>query len=391
MRWALALAVFAGAASLRILDAVLPAIAQDLQTNLGTTGVIVSAYALSYGICQILYGPMGDRKGLLRVIVWAAAGSALAAAACAAAPSLHWLIVGRLAAGGVAAAIGPLALAWISSETVQAKRAVAVARMSSASIIGTTAGQVGGGLVGQAVGWRACFLVLAALFACAALALRGLTERTEREATSQATARSGPVALAGLLRLPAVRWVLFCVGVEGLGMYVGLAYLSALLRQRLAVDTAGAGLLVAFFGVGGCAFVVVAHRLVNRWPEPARATVGGCLAGVGFLGVALATSAAAAAAALFVLGLGFFLLHNIFQVRATEMAPQATGAGVSLFAATFFVAQAVGAAIGGRLVDGLGAQAPAFVSAAILTCFGLTAGWWFLAAAPRPPERFAQG
>lgn len=383
IRVALALAVFAGAASMRVLDAVLPIIAQHYRAGLGTTGGVVSAYALSYSICQVFYGPLGDRKGLLRVVTWAATGSAIAAAACAAAPSLTLLIAGRFAAGGVAAAIGPLALAWISQEAEPSNRAVSIARMSLASIIGTTAGQVGGGLVGQFLGWRSCFLVVAAFFGFAAILLHFLTRQKRYRSGSEGARTVGRLLPVDLLRLPAVQWVLIAVAVEGVGMYTGFTYVSALLRSSLVIDTAEAGLLVSFFGLGGCAFIGTARTLIRHWSTPVRIAAGASAAGAAFIALGFVSTAPEAALVLFILGFGFFLLHNVFQVRATEMAPFAVGASVSLFASTFFLAQAVGAGVGGCLVDRLGPQLPPLLSGMLLIAFGLSVRAWYRVSLPR--------
>jgi predicted MFS family arabinose efflux permease len=58
--------------------------------------------------------------------------------------------------------------------------------------------------------------------------------------------------------------------------------------------------------------------------------------------------------ACFVAGLGFYMLHNTLQTNATQMAPQARGAAVSLFASVFFIGQTVGVALTALLVQRLG-------------------------------------
>jgi predicted MFS family arabinose efflux permease len=49
-------------------------------------------------------------------------------------------------------------------------------------------------------------------------------------------------------------------------------------------------------------------------------------------------------------------MHNTLQTRATQMAPQARGTAMSLFAACFFIGQATGVALGAAVVDHFGAQ-----------------------------------
>ena len=372
----LALGVFAGAASMRILDALLPAVATAFAMRVGSLGAVVSAYALSYSLCQVAWGRIGDRRGPLRMIAWAALGSALAAGACALAPSFGLLVAARLLAGGVASAIGPLALTWIAHATPAGERAVTIARMSSASIIGTTAGQLGGGVVGGLLGWRAAFLVIAVLFLAAAAALTVAIRRSPTLARIGRSDGRRTTGLVELARQPAVRRVLCAVAVEGVAMYMAFTYVGALLQSRLGVDTVSSGVLISCFGLGGLAFVLIAPPLLRRWRESARAIVGASLASVGFVTLLRVDTAAFAAGSLLLLGLGFFLLHNIFQVRAAQMAPGETGAGVSLFAATFFLAQAVGSAVGGTLLDRVGFTAPFLLAPAILLCLGVSLACW---------------
>jgi predicted MFS family arabinose efflux permease len=48
------------------------------------------------------------------------------------------------------------------------------------------------------------------------------------------------------------------------------------------------------------------------------------------------------------------MLHNTLQTNATQMAPEARGAAVSLFACCFFVGQTVGVALTAVLVERYG-------------------------------------
>ncbi len=64
------------------------------------------------------------------------------------------------------------------------------------------------------------------------------------------------------------------------------------------------------------------------------------------------------------MGLGFYMMHSTFQTQATELAPQARGTAVSLFAFNLFIGQGIGAAAFGRVVDSLG-YVPCFVVAGV--------------------------
>lgn len=368
----LALAVFAGAMSMRVLDALLPAIARDYGRSVGTVGATVTAYAISYSGLQLFYGPLGDRMGPLRVVAIAGFGSGLAAIACAAAGTLEWLIALRFVAGGVAAGIGPLAMAWVGHATPPEERAVVIARMTAASILGTTTGQAGGGALGVLLGWESAFLVIGAVFLLSGIGLAAIARRAPVLATIGRADRVTTAApgFRALLGRPAVRLVLLGVVTEGFAMSMSFTYIAAHLEQGVHLGPGRVSLLIALFGAGGVAFVL-SVRLMLRLGESGRARLGGAALACGYLALLMATQLWAIGAALFAMGIGFFMLHNIFQVRATHMAPDATSAGISLFAATFFLGQALGASFGGAMFDRVGAV-PLFAgSAALLLGLGL--------------------
>lgn len=370
---ALGLAVFAGAASMRCLDAVLPVLATEFDRSIGSVGGAASAYAFSYSIFQLVHGPLGDRVGSYRVIVWATCLSAIAAIACAMAPSPQMLIGLRFIAGAVAAAIGPLTLAWISRSTSSQERPVALVRMTAAAILGTAAGQSGGGVVGGIFGWRYVFVALAVLFAGAGAALILLARRRPENLHFSST-QGRPARPLTLLRRPEVRRVLVVVGVQGFAIYLSLTYVGALLRDRLSLAPAHAGLIVALYGLGGLAFVLVAPAILRTASTSIRAVLGGLLLSAGFASLGIAEWQVAAAAALFAIGFGFLMLHNVFQTMASHMAVDALGTSLSLFAAASSLSQALGAAAGGYIFDREGAAFACFVSAAVLAGLGLAVG-----------------
>ncbi|MBI3197569.1 MAG: hypothetical protein HYZ40_08665 [Rhodospirillales bacterium] len=69
-------------------------------------------------------------------------------------------------------------------------------------------------------------------------------------------------------------------------------------------------------------------------------------------------------AAIVLSGVSFYMFHNTLQVHGTQMAPEARGAGMALFALCLFLGQAVGVPIAAPIVDRWGAP-PVFWAAAI--------------------------
>ena len=63
-------------------------------------------------------------------------------------------------------------------------------------------------------------------------------------------------------------------------------------------------------------------------------------------------------------GITFYMLHNTLQTHGTQMAPEARGSALALFALCLFVGQAVGVPVAAPIVDRWGAV-PIFWAAAL--------------------------
>lgn len=78
----LSVGAFGSAASLRVTDAQLPALAQTFDIGLAGAAQAITVFSVAYGLMQLLYGPLGDRHGKWRVIALAVAGASVASARC---------------------------------------------------------------------------------------------------------------------------------------------------------------------------------------------------------------------------------------------------------------------------------------------------------------------
>jgi len=72
------------------------------------------------------------------------------------------------------------------------------------------------------------------------------------------------------------------------------------------------------------------------------------------------------ALAMVVCGLGYYMLHNSLQIEATELAPNARGSAVALFACGFFIGQGLGPPLFGALM-----HASNFTGALLAASLGL--------------------
>ncbi len=361
----LSAAAFASAATLRVADPLLPQIAGEFVTTAGGASVIATYFAVSYGLCQIFVGALGDRFGKYTVIAAATLLSGLTAGAGAFAGSLAMLGALRLLSGATAGAIIPLAIAYLGDVVAYEQRQTALARFLSGQILGVIFGQVFGGLFGDTIGWRGVFIVLGAIYLVIA-ALLAIEIKSPRVAEHRQ--RDGGALITrnlALLRIPRVRIVILTAFIEAFFFFGGFVYLGAYLRHEFALSYLNVGLLLAAFGVGGLIYAAAVRPLVTRLGERGLALAGGIALAVAFALAAAAPSPWSVAPAIAVIGAGFYMLHNTLQTNATQMAPHARGLALSLFAFCYFLGQAAGVAACGWGVDTFGYR-PVFVGAGMM-------------------------
>ena len=101
----LSLAALASAAGLRVTDPLLALISSEYRVTPGAAAAVITGFSVAYGLLQVVHGPIGDRFGKYHVVTAATALSALGTFACAAAPSLGWLIAARFASGATVGAL----------------------------------------------------------------------------------------------------------------------------------------------------------------------------------------------------------------------------------------------------------------------------------------------
>jgi len=363
----LSLAAFASAASLRATDPLLPQIAAYYGVTTGAASAAITAFALSYGLLQIVCGPLGDRFGRYPTIAAAALVSAFGSAACALAPTLDSLIIARFVSGATIGAFIPLALAWIGDTVVYEKRQPLLARFLVGQMAGVAFGNAAAGLLGEHFGWRAIFMALAALLLLIAVLL--FLEIKTNPLTRAGIGKPGAMResfrrmprMLGNRRLQKLFGTAYA---EGLLIFGALAFVAAYFQGRFSIGPGLAGTLVAAYALGGVCYALLARRAVRRLGERGLVTAGGVALTVGYTGLALVSSTAAATLAIALVGAGFYMLHTTVQIHVTQVAPEERGSAVALFATFLFLGQASGVWLAGRIVDVAGAP-PVFLCAAL--------------------------
>jgi predicted MFS family arabinose efflux permease len=372
----LALVSFGAQAMVRVTDSLLPQIAADLQVTVGAASIAITVYMLAHGSVQWFIGPIADRVGKYICIAIAASCSAAFTAACGFASSLEMLMAARLACGLATGWIIPLALAFVGDVIPYETRQRVIGRFLSGQILGQLFGQAAGGILGDYFGWRNVFFILAAILATAAVLL--FIEFTRNPITHASGNPSPPgrgfvADYKTVLGSSWARTMLLLAFLESALMFGAFTYVGADLHLRFGLNFTLVGLFVGFFAIGGLVYSLSVGHLINRLGPTGLAAGGGALLGIAYLVIAFEPYPWIAPAAIVLIGLGFYMLHNTLQTNATQMTPEARGTGVALFSSALYLGQMTGVAAAGFAFDHFTAV-PIFVFAAV-TLFAL--GLWF--------------
>lgn len=130
----------------------------------------------------ILAGAAGDRYGRRRVFGIGLAGFGVTSLACGLAPTLEILVVARLLQGASGALLVPGSLAIITASFSGEERGRAIGLWAAATSATLVLGPIVGGVLVQAISWRAAFLINVPLVLVALFALRFVAESRDETA-----------------------------------------------------------------------------------------------------------------------------------------------------------------------------------------------------------------
>lgn len=367
----LAAAGFASTFAGRSVEPLVGVLARDLRSDPHTVALLSTAFALPYALIQPVLGPVGDALGKERIITICLGILALALAGCALTTDIATLFGLRILAGASAGGVVPLALALMGDRIPFERRQVAIGRFLVAVILGQLSGSTFAGLIEGVIGWQGVFGITAivAALGCGAAVFgfqRGAGPVPHRPEFQAAIARYRTI-----LANPRARVLFAAVFVEAIAVFGIFPHLAPLIEARGEGGPREAGLALAGFAVGGLVYSACVGLLLRFLGLSRMLIMGGAVCAGGLLVIGLAGRWQLDGLALVALGLGFYMLHNTFQVQVTEVAPTARASAVALHAFSFFCGQALGVAVLGEALQALGQFAALALCAIVIAGVGI--------------------
>ncbi len=410
-----------------VLNVALPSMQHDLRA--GTSGLqwTIDAYTLVLASLLMLAGSTADRIGRKRVFMAGLIVFAIGSALCSVAPDLDTLVIFRMVQAVGGSMLNPVAMSIITNTfTDPRERARAIGVWGAVVGISMAAGPLVGGLLVEAVNWRAIFWINLPVGAAALL----LTLRYVPESRAPKARRADPVgqllvialfgsltyaiieapnaggatvapfaavalaALVGLLAYeprrvePLIDLRFFrsapfsgatVIAISAFAALGGFLFLSTLYLQNVrGLDALHAGLWMLPMAVPTFLCAPLAGRLVgSRGPRVPLLIAGAAMtaSAVLFAGFEGETSDVTLFVGYVLFGVGFGFVNAPITNTAVSGMPRAqAGVAAAVASTSRQLGQTLGVAVvGAVLASGIGASSyrEAFVSAA-------RPGWWVL-------------
>jgi DHA1 family inner membrane transport protein len=321
----------------------LPYFSQDLHIDPATAGHVISAYALGVVVGAPTIAVLAARLSRKFLLIMLMLVFGIANGLSALAPDYHWMLFFRFISGvphgayfGVASLVG-------ASIVPVEKRAQAVARIMLGLTIATVIGVPAANWMGQVIGWRAGFGLVAALSALTMLLVWIFAPKQARDLDAH------PMRELGALKRGQV-WLTLGIGAIGFGgMFAVYTYVASTLLTVTHVTAGLVPVVLCLFGLGMTVGTLFCGWAADKAQMPA---IGLCLLWSAFwLGVYpfAAHNVWAVSLVVFMIGAGGGL-GIMLQTRLMDVAGDAQTMAAALNHSAFNFANALGPLLAGMVI-----------------------------------------
>lgn len=367
--WLLAgLAFVVGTVEL-VVAGILDQLANTFAVTEGQAGLLMSLYALVYALVGPVLIYVSARVARRRLLSAALLVFVAANLLSAAAGSFALLLLGRLLVAASASVTVVVAITVAVAMVPAGRSGQAIGLVFAGIVASLVLGVPLGTLVGEHWGWRSVFVLLAVLaLLCVPLLPRWLPDLPG--APGIAPSRQLAALLQGKVLLAHLASLL-----QMTGQFTLYTYIVPFLVASMALSKTVISLVLLVYGIGGIIGAVLGGRLADRWPGPATFVV--CL---GLHAVAMSLLPFATASVLTLLAaVVLWCIFNMapgpaIQKYLVELRPDDAAVQISLNTSAIQLGVALGALLGGLLVDHDNVQALPWL-AGLLVVGGAACGW----------------
>ncbi|MFJ4123296.1 MFS transporter [[Kitasatospora] papulosa] len=357
---ALAIGAFGIGTTEFVIMGLLPDVAADFQVSIPTAGFLVTGYALGVVLGAPLMTVLGTRVTRKRMLMLLMGLFIVGNVVSALAPVFGVMLAGRVIASLAHGAFFGIGSVVAADLVAPEKKAGAIAMMFTGLTVANVVGVPLGTFIGQNLGWRVTFFVVAGL---GVLGLLGVAKLVPEQPKAQGVRISHELAaFRNVQVLLAMAMTVLGFG----GVFAAITYITPMMTDTAGFATSSVTWLLVLFGLGMVGGNLLGGKFADRHLMPMLYVSLGALATVLALFTVTAHNKIAAAVTIVLIGaLGFATVPPL-QKRVLDQAAGAPTLASAVNIGAFNLGNALSAWLGGIVIAaGFGYTAPNWVGAAL--------------------------
>jgi predicted MFS family arabinose efflux permease len=324
-------------------------ISRDLNLTISVAAMSVTAYMLAFGIFTLLFGPLSDRYGKVKIINIAALGTAIFSMLGAFAFNLPSLIFFRAMNGAFGAGIFPVTMALVGQSFDNENRHKALGKVMGLMFLGGATATAIGGALAYFGSWRLVYMVYGVGELILAIVMFKTLERDKPvvDKLNFIKAYKEPLTNYRFMRL------VITVFFVGFSVFGSFTYSGKLLQELTGYNILIVGLLLSLFGVG----TVIGGRIapkMKRMLKHGFLVSAGVIGGVSLFALSAYRNVWILSFGLLGFGIAFIFLQSTLISTAQEKLPKMRGTAMSLASFNMFIGGAVGTSFNGMIMKNYG-------------------------------------
>ena len=321
-------------------------ISKDLGLSISAAAISVTSYMMAFGLFTILFGPLADRFGKVRIINIAAIGTAIFSMLGALAFNLPSLIFFRTMNGIFGAGIIPVTLALVGELYDEKHRQKALGKVLGITFLGGAMATAIGGTISYFGSWRLVYLIYGIGEFLLAIIIMKVLKKDQPVVKKLQIFSSYKKAFENKSFIQ-ITSVVFLSGFTVLGSFT---YAGISIMEKTGYNIFIVGLVLSFFGIG----TVVGGRFVQSLRKNLKKNfliVSGIIGFISLNIMALSSNIFIIGIGLFGFGLAYMLIHSTLVATAQEKLPKMKGTVMSLVSLNLFLGAAVGTQVNGYFME----------------------------------------
>ncbi|MEU2258847.1 MFS transporter [Streptomyces sp. NPDC019645] len=355
---ALAIGAFGIGTTEFVIMGLLPEVANDFQVSIPTAGFLVTGYALGVVLGAPLMTVLGTKVSRKRMLMLLMGLFIVGNVLSALAPAFGLMLAGRVVASLAHGAFFGIGSVVAADLVAPEKKAGAIAMMFTGLTVANVVGVPLGTFIGQSIGWRATFLIVAGL---GVLGLAGVAKLVPEQPRPEGVRlRHEMAAFRNVQVLLAMAMTVLGFG----GVFAAITYITPMMTEVAGFADSSVTWLLVLFGLGMVGGNLIGGKFADRALMPLLYVSLGALALVLALFTVTAQNKFAAAVTIVLVGgLGFATVPPL-QKRVLDQASGAPTLASAVNIGAFNLGNALAAWLGGIVIAaGLGFTAPNWVGA----------------------------